>query len=122
MIVPETLFKAPPLLIPLPFKVKGSALIVVVICKAAPLATVVPELTSPRAAALDAVKAPAETVVRPVYVLTPDKINVPVPALVIVLAAPEIIPEYPAPPEPPLVTDSAPPYKDKLPVPNKFPP
>ena len=39
------------------------------------------------------VKLPAETVVRPVYVLLPDKVNVPAPALVTVVADPEITPE-----------------------------
>ena len=66
MFVPEILLKAPPELIPLPFKVKGSALIVIVISKVAPSATVVPELIFPSAEALDALNAPAEIVVTPV--------------------------------------------------------
>ena len=57
---------AHPKLIPVPFNVKGSVLIVVVISKAAPFATVVPEDVAPSAAALEAFNTPADIVVDPV--------------------------------------------------------
>ena len=63
---PEIFLKAPPELIPLPFNVKGSALIEVVISKAAPLTTVVPVDVAPRAAALEAFNTPDDIVVEPV--------------------------------------------------------
>ena len=63
---PEIFLNAPPELIPLPFNVKGSALIEVVISKAAPLTTAVPEDVAPSAAALVALKIPELATVAPV--------------------------------------------------------
>ena len=66
MLSPETFFKAPPKSIPLPFNVNASALIVVVISKAAPFATVVLPAVVPRAEAFEARNTPAVIVVAPV--------------------------------------------------------
>ena len=63
---PDTFLRAPPELIPLPFNVNASALIEVVISKAAPLATVVPVLVVPRAEAFAARNTPSVIVVAPV--------------------------------------------------------
>ena len=53
-----------------------------VISKAAPFATVVRVDVAHRAAALEALNTPADTVVAPVYVLAPDNIAVPAADLV----------------------------------------
>jgi hypothetical protein len=66
VLLPEKFLKAPPKLIPLPFNVNASALIEVVISKAAPFATVVPEPVVPRAEAFEARNTPADIVVAPV--------------------------------------------------------
>ncbi len=68
---------------PVPFSVTASVPIAtLLISKVAPLATVVPPAVVPSAAALAATKVPALTVVKPVYVFAPERMNVPVPCLV----------------------------------------
>ena len=93
--VPEIFLKDPPELVPSLFNVKASAPIVMLPdnSNAAPLATVVPDTVVPSAVLFAAVITPAEIVVRPVYELAPDKVNVPAPALVRVVFVPKIVPE-----------------------------
>ena len=78
MLFPEIFLKAPPELIPVPFNVKGSALIEVVISKAAPSETVVPEVVPPSPELLETLNTPLDTVVAPLNVLVPDNNTVPV--------------------------------------------
>src|SRR6266480_65726 len=71
-------------LMPLPIKVIGSAIdnAVPSTCTAAPLLTLVPLPVPPNALLFCTSTMPALTVVAPVYVLVPDKVNVPLPVLV----------------------------------------
>jgi len=84
-------YEAVPVEVKLPFKVRASAPIAtLLILSVAPEATVAPPAVAPRAEALFACTVPAFTV-RPLYVLTPERINVLLPTFVIGLA-PEIMP------------------------------
>ena len=81
LLVPVEVAKVPPL------SVRASAPRVTPLrSSVAPLVTVAPPATSPKPAALVMAKVPADTVVVPLYVLVPDKSQVPAPDLVRLVA------------------------------------
>lgn len=97
--------RAPPLLIPVPFKVKASSPMVTPpeSSSAAPLATVTPPATVPSAVLCVALKAPLEIVVRPVYEFAPERVQIPPPTLVSVPVVVPIIDAIDPPWSPPSV-------------------